>query len=233
LPRFSGGAAGGGEVGAARGRAGQWQCRWTAAGSRQETGDRRQAGGGRQSVASDTGPLKGSEAGPGCIVWLPVCLHLSTQGSKAEAVCYLHALSPGAAYASCPPPAAAGRGRADSTRHRRRQKYFSPRRAIGHHVVYHVRRQTVTSQQSVSSRGRRRRRRGRRRRRVHGPLPPLARAMLELEHCHGASLPSQPAIPASILIRFAHRQLANSPPEPRVTCNEGHPPPLAVCRLRY
>jgi hypothetical protein len=50
--------------------------------------------------------------------------------------------------------------------------------------------------------------------------------MLELEHCPGASLPSQPATPASILIRFAHRQLANSHPEPRVTCNEGHPPPV-------
>jgi hypothetical protein len=222
LPRFSGGAAGGGEVGAARGRAGQWQCRWKAAGSRQETGDRRQAGGGRQSVAFDTGPFKGSEAGPR-LHSLAICLSTPV---------YLHALSPGAAYASCPPPAAAGRGRADRTRHRRRQKYFSSRRAISLHVAYHVRRQTVTSQQSMSSRGRRRRGRGRGRRRVHGPLPPLARAMLELEHCHGgASPPSQPAIPASILIRFAHRQLT---PSQESRAMRGTRPrwPSAVCGIR-
>jgi hypothetical protein len=179
-PDLAGGAAGGGEVGAARGRAGQWQCRWKAAGSRQETGDRRQAGGGRQSVAFDTGPFKGSEAGPR-LHSLATCLSTSVYpGERAARGHVLHALSPGAAYARCPPPVAAGRGRADSTRHRRRQKCFSScyRRA------YHVRTRSRRSRACQALGG------------ADADadadadvfMPsPLARAMLELEHCHGAS----------------------------------------------
>ena len=64
MPRFSGGAAGGGEVGAARDRAGQWQS-VQRAGGRQTGGRRRRkevgrhdAGGGRQSVAFYAGLFK-------------------------------------------------------------------------------------------------------------------------------------------------------------------------------
>jgi hypothetical protein len=157
---------------------------------RRQAADRRQETGGRQVAGgslwhSTQALLRGVRRAPGCIVWLSVCLHLST-------------------YTLCP------RGRrTQAARHRQQQAEAAPTahvtgagRSISRLVVlsvivlYHVRRQTVTSQQSMSSRGRRRRRRGRGRRRVHGPLPPspLARAMLELEHCHGgASPPSQPA----------------------------------------
>jgi hypothetical protein len=234
LPRFSGGAAGGGEVGAARGRAGQWQCRWKAAGSRQETGDRRQAGGGRQSVAFDTGPykaFKGGEAGTrlhSLATCLSTCVYPGERGARGRV---LHALSPGAAYASCPPPVAAGRGRADGTRHRRRQKCFSSRLVglsaivlyptyVGGHIAaervkpWAAQAQTWTRTQTCS---------------WPLPLPPWhepcwswSTAMVPARH------PSQHPDP---LCSPPTRQLANSHPEPRVTCNEGHP--VAVCRLPF
>jgi hypothetical protein len=68
-----------GEAGPGNGSA---DGRRQAADRRQETGDRQVAGG--SLWHSTQALLRGVRLAPGCIVWLPVCLHLSTQGSKAR-----------------------------------------------------------------------------------------------------------------------------------------------------
>jgi hypothetical protein len=184
---------------------------------RRQAADRRQETGGRQVAGgslwhSTQALLRGVRRAPGCIVWLPVCLHLST-------------------YTLCP------RGRrtqAGSSRQRPRRQHTSQVQAEVFLVSSCYQPSWYTTYVD------RRSRRSRARRAVGGAgadvdadadvfmAPPPGTS-----HAGAGALPwCQPAIPASILIRFAHRQLANSHPEPRVTCNEGHPPPLAVCRLR-
>jgi hypothetical protein len=194
---------------------------------RRQAADRRQETGGRQVAGgslwhSTQALLRGVRRAPGCIVWLSVCLHLST-------------------YTLCP------RGRrTQAARHRQQQAEAAPTahvtgagRSISRLVV-------LSAIMLYTTYVDRRSRRSRACRGVGGagadvdagadvfmaPSPPLARAMLELEHCHGgASPPSQPAIPASILIRFAHRQLTPSQ-ESRAMRGTRLRWPSAVCGIR-